>query len=112
MNDNNKGSEYTVLAPPADIWLCYGVLSSSDDHDVILRISATEVSWSHVKEDASDVHYVLADRLNAADTENARLRLLLAHVVKEADGWHDDDDRDKKVRSDALMVEARGICGA
>ena len=71
MNDNNEGNEYTVLAPPADIWLCYGVLSSSDDHDVVLRTSATEVTWSHVRENATDVHYVLADRLNAADTEIA-----------------------------------------
>ena len=111
MNDNNKGSEYTVLAPPADIWLCYGVLSSSDDHDVVLRTSATEVTWSHVRENAADVHYVLADRLNAADTEIARLRLLLAHVVKEADGWHD-DSWGGPIKGDALMDEARGICGA
>ena len=111
MNDNNEGNEYTVLAPPADIWLCYGVLSSSDDHDVVLRTSATEVTWSHVRENATDVHYVLADRLNAADTEIARLRLLLVHAVKEADGWHD-DSWGGPIKGDALMDEARGICGA
>ena len=87
------------------------MLSRSDDHDVILRTSGTEVSWSHVKEDGSDVHYVLADRLNAADTKIARLRLLLAHAVEEADGWHD-ESCGGPIKGDALMDEARGICGA
>ena len=106
--DNNEGNEYTVIAAPADIWLCYGVLSSSDDHDVILRTSKTEVSWSHIKEDASDVHYVLADRLNAADAKIARLRLLLAHAVEEADGWHDENNGGP-IKGDALIDEARAL---
>ena len=50
-------------------------------------------------------------KLESQAAEIARLRLLLAHAVEEADGWHD-ESCGGPIKGDALMDEARGICGA
>lgn len=46
------------------------------------------------------------EELGKCMKEISRLRVLLEHSVKEADGWHD-DSRGGPIKDDALMDEAR-----
>lgn len=59
---------------------------------------------------AQRIAQIKVDILSAATPEpdTDRLMLLLAHAVKEADGWHD-DSHGGQIEDDQLMDEARAL---
>ena len=82
-----------------------------------LHITALSIKAGHTASSAAVAGAIAAEEIkilrcqvSAANVLIARLRLLLAHAVEKADGWHD-DSWGGPIKGDALMDEARAFVG-